>query len=192
MIQKALQFVGNVLNQSLKTTFGSTESVVVINNVIQSDGSIPLINKNKIVLSLINIEKETAKPFYNRNQQLASGNYADISPAERYNLDILVTSNFDDYSETLKFLNESIVFFQTNIAITAETFSNIPAGITKLEFDIEKINFRDMQHLWSAMGAKYQPSVIYKMRLITIQSDMMKGIVSPVVTTSAQGMTHDD
>lgn len=184
MLSKALQFTNDVLDQFLRNRFGLDESRVVLNNLIESSGSIPQINQNKVVISLLNIEKETAKPFYIRNQKLASGNYADINPAERYNLDLLISSNFDDYSETLKFLNAAILFFQVNNSLDATSFSTLPHGLDKLEFEIEKITYHQMQSLWTAMGAKYQPSVIYKLRLITIQGNETEGIIPAVSQTS--------
>jgi hypothetical protein len=183
---KALQFTNDVLDQFFRNKFNLDESKVILNNIIDSNGSIPLANQNKVVISLINIEKDTTKPFYVRNQKLANGNYSDVSPSERYNLDLLVTSNFDDYAETLKFLNASIQFFQTNTTLEASSFSNIPAGLNKLEFDIEKISYSQMHSLWTAMGAKYQPSVIYKMRLLTIQTNESSGFVKSVKQTSSR------
>jgi len=170
MIQKSLQFTHDVLSQFLTNAFNLDENKVVLNTIIDTDGNIPLQNKNKVVVSLINVERETLKPFYGRNQKLSNGNYAEIRPSERYNLDILITSNFDDYSETLKFLNAVILFFQTNTAVDSASFSSMPGGINRLEYDIEKITYHQMHSLWTAMGAKYQPSVIYKMRLLTLQA----------------------
>ena len=74
------------------------ESKVLLNNLVDSNGSIPQANQNKIVISLINIEKQTNKPFY-CNQKKANGNYTNISLAERYNLDVLINSNFDDLTK---------------------------------------------------------------------------------------------
>lgn len=101
---------------------------------------------------------------------MANGNYGDLNPSQRFNLDLLVTSNFDDYNESLKFLNAVIQFFQSYVVLDATNFSNIPTGLNKLEFEIEKLNYNQMHSLWTAMGAKYQPSIVYKTRLITIQS----------------------
>lgn len=184
MINNALQFTSNVLNQFLKNRFGLDESKVLLNNLIDSNGAIPAANQNKIILSLINIEKETNKPFYGNHQQIANGNYVNTSPAERYNLDVLISSNFDDYNETLKFLTAVITFFQVNTFIDAGKFSNIPAGLTKLEYEIEKITYHNMQSLWTAMGAKYQPSVLYKMRLITIQANEAVSFTTAIAQTS--------
>lgn len=186
MINTALQFTANVLDQFLRNRFGLNESVVVLNNVIDSDGSLPKINQNKVVISLINIDRETTRPFNVRNQKLENGNYVETRPPEKYNLDILLSSNFDAYSETLKFLNAMIFFFQANGVLDARTSSNIPGGLNKLEFDIEKITYHQMQSLWTAMGAKYQPSVIYKMRLITISGNETKGFIPAVEKLSNQ------
>lgn len=83
MINKALQFTNDILDQFLRKRFGLTESGVILNNLIERV-MIPLANQNKVVISLINIEKETSKPFYIRNKRLENGSYADINPAERY------------------------------------------------------------------------------------------------------------
>ncbi|MBC8054176.1 MAG: DUF4255 domain-containing protein [Sphingobacteriaceae bacterium] len=182
MISKALQFTNEILDQYLKNRFALDESKVVLNNLIESNGSIPEINNNKVVMSLINIEKETSKPFYIRHQKLQDGNYADMSPSERYNLDVLISSSFANYSECLKFLDAVILFFQVNICVDSGSFS-MPAGLDKLEFEIEKINYHQMQGLWTSMGAKYMPSVIYKIRLVKFQGNEIEG-VTPYVGNS--------
>ncbi|AYL99029.1 DUF4255 domain-containing protein [Mucilaginibacter celer] len=184
MISKALRFTNDVLDQFLRNRFGLDESRVLLNNLIEGDGSIPTANQNKVVISLINIEKDTNKPFNTRNQRLPNGNFTDISPEERFNLYILVSANFDDYNESLKFLNAAITFFQVNTCLSSATSSNLPQGITKLEFEIEKMTYHQMHSLWTAMGAKYQPSVVYKMWLITIQGDQLIGMVPAVSQTS--------
>ena len=184
MINQALQFTADVLNQFLKNRFSLDENKVLLNNLIEANGSLPAGNQNKVVISLINIEKDTVKPFHVRNKKTDGGDFAVINPAERYNLDILVSSNFNDYSETLKFLNAVISFFQAHTTLDNHSFASIPKGLFKLEFEIEKINYQQMQSLWTAMGAKYQPSVIYKMRLVTIQADESKRFIPEVSTIS--------
>lgn len=188
MLEKALQFTRDVLDQFLRSRFGLTDKAVVINNVINPGGDIPQLNQNKIVISLLNIEQETNKQFYGRNQRLKNGDFADINPEERYNLDILFSSNFQDYSETLKFLNATLEFFQANNTIDRSVFSNLPEGMNRLDYDIEQISYHQMHSLWSAMGAKYQPSVIYKIRLIRIQTDQTIRVLPEV--TSVENDTN--
>ena len=188
MIPNSLQFTKDVLQQYLKNKIGLDESKVVINKLVDNNGNVPQKNQNKVILSLINIQRETTKPFNIRNQKMDDGNFSRLAPIERYNLDLLVTSNFDDYDETLKFLNEAILFFQINPSIDSSTNSNIPKGIKKLEFELEKNTYHQIHSLWNAMGAKYQPSIIYKMRLITLNSQQIDGFDSSIQEISNQAI----
>lgn len=191
MILKALQFTNRTLNQFLKNKFGLSDDVVVTNKIIDQNGTVPIENQNKVIITLIHVEQETVKSFYRKNKQLNDGNYENKPLDERYNLYLLVAPNFEQYDETLKFLNATIQFFQINGVLDANTSSKIPKGISRLEFEFEKgDDYLQMHNLWSALGAKYQPSVIYKMRLITIVSDEINAFESSVNVTSNR--TIDD
>ena len=45
---------------------------------------------------------------------------------------------------------------------------NLPAGIDKLLFDLFNISQDQVHHLWSMLGGKYIPSVVYRLRMLTI------------------------
>lgn len=186
MINKALQFTSTTLDQFLKNRFSLDETKVILNKLIDSDGQIPSVNQNKVIITLINVERETTKAYNSWNHQISDGSFINVNPAERFNLDILVSANFDDYNETLKFLNAVILFFQINTSLSVNSSSAIPKGLNKLEFDIEKLSYQQMNNLWSAIGAKYQPSVIYKMRLLTIQGFEAEGFVGDVTIMGNQ------
>lgn len=191
MILKALQFTNRTLNQFLKNKFGLSDDVVVTNKIIDQNGTVPIENQNKVIITLIHVEQETVKSFYRKNKQLNDGNYENKPLDERYNLYLLVAPNFEQYNETLKFLNATIQFFQIKGVLDANTSSKIPKGISRLEFEFEKGDgYLQMHNLWSALGAKYQPSVIYKMRLVTIVSDEINAFESSVNVTSNR--TIDD
>ena len=180
MITQALQFTSDVLDQYLKNQFSPDESKVSLNNLIDPDGTVPLINQNKLVLSLINIDNETSRPYYIRTEKTQDGQFSNINLSERFNLYILFSSNFDDYKEGLKFLNAAILFFQVHTCLDVATYPQMPGELNKLEFDIEKITYHQMHSLWTSMGAKYQPSVIYRMRLITIKGTDISGFTPAV------------
>ena len=151
MIEQALVFTKNILDQYLQNKYGIADSIVLINHVINSGGSIPQQNQNKVVISLINIEQETNQPFYNRKNQLPNGNYVNSTPDDRFNLDLLITAMFDDYKETLKFLNASIMFFQAHQSVNSNSHTNLPEGINKLSFILEQLKYSEMHscgHLW--------------------------------------------
>ena len=187
MIQEALQYTKTIFNQFVKNKFKLDEEIVLVNKLVDQNGVSPLENKNKIIVSIIHIEQETVKQFYNRKQKTANGSYINQNPAQRYNIYILVSPNFDNYNETLKFLTTTIQFFQVNEVLDARTTATIPAGLEKLEFDIQKgEGYMQMQNLWTALGAKYQPSVIYNMKLVTVATDEIEGFNKQVSTISNQ------
>ena len=184
MIDKALEFTCEVLGRFLRNRLSPDEDKLVLNTIIDPDGTVPKENQNKLVLTLINIDNETNRPFYVRNEKTANDQYSNINISERFNLYILISANFDDYREGLKFLNMAILFLQAHTRLDIQEYPQMPSGLTRLELDIEKITYHQMHSLWTSMGAKYQPSVIYKMRLVTIQSGIGTGF-TPAINQSA-------
>jgi hypothetical protein len=69
------------------------------------------------------------------------------------------------------------------MSLDASSYSGIPPGLNKLEFEIEKISYHQMQGLWTSMGAKYIPSVIYQVRLISVQGNEAESITQAVRNT---------
>jgi len=171
MISKALQFTSDTINQFVKNRYGIDENLVVLNSLLESNGAVPQLNQNKLVLSLINIEKETNKPYYVHSQKNTVDGFSNVSPQERVNLEILVSSNFDNYTEALKLIDTAMLFFQLHLKMDSKTHATFPGDLQKIEFELVKISYHQMHSLWTAMGAKYQPSVVYLLRLINIQGN---------------------
>ena len=184
MIEPALQFIASSLDQFIKNRFGLNESAAIVNKIVEFDDTEPLENKNKVVITLINIEHQTVKPFNVTSKRVSNGQYEYIAPAQRFNLDLMLSANFDDYSEGLKFLNAGILFFQINPVLSAINFANFPKGLDKLELDVEQITYNEMHNLWSAMGAKYRPSLIYKTRLLTFQGNEVERFDTSISSVS--------
>ncbi len=173
MIDVALGFVKLSLDQYLINTFDLGSSAVVLNSLVDSNGAPSQLNQNKVVITLINLELETNKQFssaHTRHNNLI----AQHNPPVHFNLDILISSNFDDYAETLKFLTAVIAFFQANPTLNRSDHPSLPDGISALKFEIENSNYGKAFELWGALGAKYQPSIIYKIRHVTVQSGEVK------------------
>ena len=63
MIYQSLHFTNKLLGQFLNNRFRLDEDKIVLNYLIDPNGSIPKLNPNKVVLSLINVEKETNQLF---------------------------------------------------------------------------------------------------------------------------------
>ncbi len=173
MIDEALVFINSVLDQHLKHRFSVEGNASILNNLTEADGSEPQVNQNKVVLTLINLEHETAKQYYG-GQYRSGSKINKTNSAIHFNLDLLVTANFDRYDEALKFLTASISYFQANNSFNPNTFPMIPSGLAMLNFEVENSPYEKTHNLWSALSAKYRPSIIYKIRHITVQTGQIK------------------
>lgn len=179
MIDVALAYVKQTLDQYLSTQFGLERNVAILNCLSNADGPQSEKNRNKVVITLINLQYETHKQFTGgQRRELDTVNQ--VNPPVFFNLDILVTSNFDDYAEALKLLTATIGFFQENLRMDRANNPGLPAGIAALKFEIENSAYEQTQNLWTAMGVSYLPSIIYKIRHVAVQSAQIKGVL-PVV-----------
>ena len=125
-------------------------------------------------ISLVNIEEDRiSKP--QENYVRSNGSIIFKNPKVYLNLYLLFGVNLPDYTESLKRLAYIIQFFQYRNVFTPLTSPTLPSGIEELIFDLETLTFQDLNNLWGIMGSKYLPSVIYKMRLITISENFVQG-----------------
>ena len=176
MINSALSFIKQQLDHHLALNFALDESAVVVNSLLDLDGGVPKKNKNKVVITMINLDHETSRQYSTVQRRLNSQEVAAVSPAQYFNVDLLFTASFDDYQEALKFLSATIRFFQVNTSFKSDTMPDMPKGISRLNVEIENTNFLDTHNLWSVMGAKYRPSIIYKLRHIIFDSEQINTV----------------
>ncbi|NBP67686.1 MAG: DUF4255 domain-containing protein [Cytophagia bacterium] len=174
MIYETLNCIVKELNEYLKIRFNIQDDKAILNSILNQDGSIPESCLNMIVLSLINLEHDTNIPYnpvYNNTKEKAEQLYLPYN----FNMDVLITAVFENknYDEGLKFLSQSIYFFQGKPMFNPDNTSDLTPGIQQIGMELIKLSYHEEHSLWGAMGAKYMPSVLFKIRLISFQ----RGIV---------------
>ncbi len=70
-------------------------------------------------------------------------------------------------------LSSVIGVFQANTYFTQQKNPDMPRPLEKLTFEIFNLPINELSHIWSGIGAKYVPSIIYKVRTITIKEDLI-------------------
>lgn len=190
MIDASLEFVAKTLNQSLVTGFNLENSIVVLNNLVDANGAAPQKNQNRLVLTLVNLEYETNKQYYG-GQQRDESSVNRTNPPVFFNLDLLVAANFEDYAEALKFLTAAIGFFQENLLLNRTNSPTLPEGISMLKFEIENTPSVKTHNLWTALGAKYLPSIVYKIRHVSVDARQIKGSVAGVQEVSTLAVVQE-
>ncbi|MCH8292601.1 DUF4255 domain-containing protein, partial [Candidatus Poribacteria bacterium] len=114
MIDSAISHIASQLNQFLKRSFDLNEDIVVISNILEQDGNLASHIDNKLVVFLVNIEKDTV-PHRQPNGNTVGGNRSMISyPPVYLNFYLMFAAHFsgNNYLEALKFISNTISFFQ--------------------------------------------------------------------------------
>jgi len=181
MIHTCLSFLTNELNDYLKLRTGSpTVDRVFLTSVATEGGGVVIPNKS-LGVSLINIEED--RIYKDQKSTLINnhGNVERLNPEIKLNLYVLISANFqdtdsedsiNDYAEGLKQLSWVISFFQAKNVFTPENspkLADFDPNLTKLVVELYSYSFEQLYNFWSVVGAKYLPSVLYKIRILTFQ-----------------------
>ena len=185
MIDSAISHIAYQLNQFLRRSFDLTEDIVVISNILEQDGNVASHVDNKIVISLINIEKDT----FSHRQPNGSSPGVDRSligyTPVYLNLYLMFAGNFsgNNYLESLKFISNTISFFQRRPVFDHQNTPDLDPRIDKLVLDIANLDIRDLSNLWSVLSSKYLPSILYKVRMVAFDSEDVMTQVPPILET---------
>ncbi len=166
MIYSAVTLISDLTNDYLTKRFGQSEEKVVVSNIVNPDGSMAVTEPDKIILSLVNLQQETVG-----QKNHSAGTYRPIN----MNLFLLFAASFGDgnYPEGLRYLSGIISYFQTNKVINHSNTPDLDANIEKLTFEIVNQDQQNLSHLWSTIGGKYLPSILYKVRMVTFQEGIL-------------------
>ncbi|HSV09748.1 MAG TPA: DUF4255 domain-containing protein [Hanamia sp.] len=148
------------------------------NNLINADyGNISEIvndpNNNglngEVIISLINIEENRISRDPNNFIRKDSGIILK-NPAIHLNLTLLFTSvrPIGGYESSLKDLQNVIGVFQRKFVFDHSNTPNLNQNIEKLILDMESLTLQQLHEIWSVLGGRYFPSVVYRMRMVTI------------------------
>ena len=177
MIHTALSAVTTELNDYVRHKMGwpADPPTAVLANLVSNAGT-PVVNR--VTVTLVNVQEERIGKSNLPYRELPDGRTVKANPELHLNLFVLISVNFDDtgenalsYKQSLTHLSHVIGFFQKKSVFTPSNTPTLPAELKKLILELEPIGFEHQSYMWGAIGAKYLPSVLYKMRLLHVQDD---------------------
>ncbi len=176
MINESLKFLAEEVNRYLNLKIPNptlTQPRLVVSNIAvanDSNASVEPKVDDRAVLTLVNVEEDkVAKQQEHYSKTDSSTVY--INPPLYLNFYILFAMNRTSYSDSLRFLGHIIQFFQHQFVFTPVSHPGLDAKIQRLVVDLHNMSFEQTNHLWSVLGGKYYPSVMYKVRQVTINED---------------------
>jgi hypothetical protein len=194
MIDSALKFLTDEINAYLvlkNEPVNAASPEIVLTNVAAEDGNWAIPPKT-LGLSLINIEEERVFKEQQSAFRNEAGDIEHYNPNIKLNLYILISANFAAgdaggntnttgiYTEGLKQLSYVIGFFQGKNVFTPDNSPALPAELKRLVIELYSYSFEQQYNFWSVVGAKYLPSVLYKVRMLVYQEKALLDQQQPI------------
>jgi hypothetical protein len=169
MIYEALSCITEEINEFFRSKLRINEEKIVLSGIVNQDGSVAIQGENKVLVTLVNLEKEPAGKTGGASTGRA---FSNGSTPLNVNLYILFSAYFTatNYAEALRFLSFVIAFLQDKSTFTQSNTPRLDESIDKLTFEMESVSSEKLNNLWSTLGGKYMPSVLYKVRMLTFDS----------------------
>lgn len=190
MIDRALEHLASHLNNHLRRNFRVAEDVVVVSSLQDAGGTPAVAAANKIVLFLSSIEHDTlAHRAPGSHGAPGIGRLVEVAPVY-LNLLVMCAANFggSQYPQALKYLASAIAFFQANAVFDHQNTPDMDPRLERLVLNIENLSSQDMHSLWNIHGGRYLPSTLFRLRLITLDGDLLARepvVGRPEVTVAA-------
>lgn len=174
MIDRALIFLEEQTELYFQGLLGaSTQKYASLGNIarISDSGEVTDDDENAgIIITLVNIEEDRMSKNPNGVYRQAD-KVIRTNPQVLVNLYVLFSVNISTYSTALGRISNIIKCFQSNNLFTGSAFPSLDPGIERLHLELYTMNFEQINHLWSTLGGKYLPSVLYKMKMLTIADE---------------------
>ncbi len=175
MISEALTFLVAEVNRYLNARLGpATADRVALGNIAKladndgNGGGGGGGNNGVAMLTLVNVEEDRVsrnpENFRRLDDQIVYRN-----PVIRLNLYGLFSAHTSTYPTALEILSYIVQCFQAQNTFESAANPNLDPRIGTLTVDLFTMNFEQSNHLWSILGGKYLPSVLYKIRLVSIE-----------------------
>jgi hypothetical protein len=180
VIQTTLELIRNRLNDALQAADTRRDDWVILSNIVDQNGQ-PFPNaQDKIVMCLASIQSEQIISADQRTSSAETARaekqqFAVVAPPLYIDLYLLFYANFADrnYPQGLGLISRTISFFQQSPWFTRDNLPSLDPVIDKLTFEFFNLDLQTQSRLMESLGAKYLPSVCYKVRLIPFHGEFV-------------------
>lgn len=185
MLSEALTTIVDIINDYISP--GSTDAPLVLANISKANNGDDSSSSmtDKLVLSIVNIEEDrvarSPENYIKENNIVKYKN-----PAIHLNITLMFAATHE-YVNALPLLEKIIRFFQIKNVFTPVNTPELAAvnevnsiNIEKLIFDWVNLNLEQVHQLWTTLGGHYMPSVIFKMRMVTIDENVIQKEALPI------------
>jgi len=164
MIDRVLACLAKELDGWLQVQAKTGPGQVVLDRLVDGNGrwAIP---DDSVGLMLVNVQPDRVPKAPAAAGPLELGGPAGAGPALHLSLSVLVAAQSRDYPAALQHLSHALAFFAAHPVFTRASHPALGAGIDSVEVTIEPLDWEQIDHLWSFVGGRQVPSVVYRVRV---------------------------
>lgn len=184
MIRTALEFIKKqldayIVEREQDAANYNVNAVVELQSIVTPEGTFAAQDTSHITIMLAGLEEERREGKRPQYRPTDDKQFIKLNPPVELDLFVLIIAHKKDYGTALRDLSDTISFFQANPVFDQEKNPSLNAGvlepdkkpwqlIDRLVFTLHTLSFEQQNNLWGMLGSKYIPSVVYKMKMITV------------------------
>ncbi len=156
-----------------------SDKIEIANVALLGDADNGLQSNSAIILSIVNLEEDKVLKNQTLYQPYVPGDTTinkKKNPTQNLSLSLLFSSynnSQEKYLDGIDKLEEVIRFFQNNLVLywdgTNLSDTEPMGSFDKVLIDMISLKLDQVNQLWSYLGAKYLPSVLYRLQFIPVQ-----------------------
>jgi hypothetical protein len=183
MIRTALEFIRKELEIFMVARENDSNyspgNVVDLKGVASPEGKINFSDTMHITVMLAGVEEERRIGKVPVRVPVENNQWTYLNAPVELNLNVLFVASNSNYETALRDLSDVILFFQSNPVFDAAGYPALNAGasdpankpwqlVDKIIFQMSSLSFEQLNNLWSMIGLKYLPSIVYRMKMLTV------------------------
>lgn len=162
MIKEVLDTLKNRLEEFLNYRFDLPDGFVQLGGIPSNGEEAP----NKLVVSVVNLERETSMGIKQAYRKEGSAGVAEQAPAWNMNIVFLLAAVYEDarYADSLRVLSSSISYMQQNSSFLYSEGRHFTV-------EMVTVDTQELTNIWSMFGSRYYPSILCKLRMLTFDGE---------------------
>jgi hypothetical protein len=186
MLESVLKFFSDEINAYLQTQGGAPGTTPVKASGIVGDDGKYTIEDDHVAITIINLEEEAAAREQLPHTTYQDGQTVTLEPPLNLNLYLMFAARFTHYDQAIKYMSHILTFFQTRRVFTREKYAAMNKSLSRLVVELQRVDYEQLNQIWAYIGAKHLPSVVYRVRMVTVQEGAQTGIKPPILKISAK------
>lgn len=183
MIHNVVSTVIDSLNEFIKNELNLQEDMVLLTNLVDIKGNVNPQIENKLCVYLQHLEEE--RVVKNGSYQTNGG----VNPPMHFNLYLMFVANFPDpnYLESLRYISLVLEYFQGTKVFDRGNLPSLSLNVDRVGMEYVNLDSRELNNIWSLLGLKYMPSVLYKLKMVTFTSSLIREEIPSILRNTISG-----